>query len=46
MINETGEEIVLVKYDYIGKFKKGKAIVTRDGMQAIIDEQGVELPLH
>ena len=43
MINEAGIEFVPAKYNHIGKFKKGKAIVSYDGLLGIIDEQGNEI---
>jgi hypothetical protein len=42
-INETGEEYIPVKYDYIGPFKNGLAIVALNGRRGLINEAGEEV---
>ena len=39
-INEQGEEIIECKFDYIGPFKNGRAIVKLGGKLEIIDTEG------
>jgi hypothetical protein len=39
-INEAGEEVIEPKFDYIGPFKNGRAIVRYDGKLEVIDTEG------
>ena len=39
-INEQGEEIIECKFDYIGPFRNGRAVVKLNGKLEIIDTEG------